>query len=210
MPSQPITEEQFKQLLQETKKEKNKFIQRRDSLMYKILYHLGLRPGECRLIELSHLNFKEQTLFIPAKNNKERQEDEVWFPDFLMFDIKKYLQERGVNSRWLFPGGLNKARNQDVPVDSRTTQFKFSERMKSLGFMQLSYYDKSNNPHYTLNLYSFRKRFGTFIYIKTRDPKITANLLRHYDKELKSVWSYVFFAEKGERKQLMQQIYENL
>ncbi len=58
-----------------------------------------------------------------------------------------------------------------------------------------------------MNLYSFRKAFGTFVYVKTRDPKITASLLRQYDPALKSVWRYISFAEKENRKELMKMIY---
>jgi len=83
----------------------------------------------------------------------------------------------------------------------------FARRMKELGFAHVSYFDKQGIPRYNLNLYSFRKRFGTFVYKKTRCAKTTANLLRHYDPQLKSVWRYIFTAEKEERKQIMQRLY---
>jgi len=205
MPSRPITDEQYEKLLTEVSREKvSSFVKKRDVLYYKMLWFLGLRPGECRLIKVSQINFVDKTIFIPAQNNKERHEDYIFVPEFLFEKIIEYLRTRKVKSEWVFP---NYHKRSD-PVGTRTTQRAFTNRMKKLGFIHLSYYDKANVPRYNLNLYSFRKHFETFVYVKMqRDPKITANLLRHRDPALKSVWRYIFWAEDSERKNLMQELY---
>lgn len=207
MPSQPITDDHFKKLLEETARENNKVIAMRDTLIYEITLFLGLRPGECRLIEISHINFLSQEIFIPADNNKERNEDDVFIPDFLWNKIRVYLELRKIKSKWLFPCILHHCEKKDIVLDEKTMQWNFTNRLKNLGILKVSFIDKQGKPRYNYNLYSLRKRFGTFVYKKTRCPQTTALLLRQYDKQLKSVWRYIFAVEKEERKEIMQEIY---
>jgi len=207
MPSQPISEFQFGELLIETEKSKNRFIAKRDSLFYEILYYLGLRPMECRCIELNHINFNEHTIFIPAENNKERQSDTINIPDFLWVKIIRYLNEREIESKWLFPSCLYSQRKKDYCVCYKQTERTFDNRMRRLGYLHISFIDRNKKPRYNLNLYSFRKRFGTFVYRKTRDPQTTALMLRQYDKQLKSVWRYVFAVQKEDRKDIINHLY---
>jgi hypothetical protein len=54
---------------------------------------------------------------------------------------------------------------------------RFTERLIVLGILHTSFIDKQGRPRYHINLYSFRKRFGTFAYKKTRCPQTTALLL---------------------------------
>jgi len=208
MPSQPITEYQFERLLKETRKEKNKFIAERDILHYELMYYLGLRPSESRLIQISHINFQEKNMFIPAENNKERHSDYFPIPDFVLNKIKKYILKMPFKSQWLFPCALNQIRNQDKPVIIKCLQENFKRRIQSLGYLHICFFDKNNFPRYNLNLYSFRKHFGTYIYKKTRCPQTTALLLRQYDRQLKSVWSYIFNVQKEERKMIIEQIWK--
>lgn len=203
MPSQPISELQLQKLLEETSKTKNKFIAMRDCLMYELAFYLGLRPSECRLIEISHINFEENKIFIPADHNKEHQEDFVYMPEFIQKKIISYLKHRKIKSNWLFPS----FRDPSVAPTYKVFQFNFNKRMQNLGILQLSYLDKSGMPRYHLNLYSFRKHFGTFVYKKTRCPQTTALLLRHSDKQYKAVWSYIFAVKREEREGIMQQLY---
>lgn len=206
MPSRPITDEQFKRLIEITAKEKNKFIAMRDILMYFLDVLLGFRPSESRLIELTHIDFTEKTIFIPAENNKERQADDVYVPDFIIRLIRYYLSKRKIKSKWLFPS----SKNNLIPICYKQCQRNFTNRLKRAGMLNLSFYDKSGKPRYNLNLYSFRKKFGTFVYKKSnRCPQTTALMLRHRDKKLSSVWSYVFAVEKENRKEIMESLYEN-
>jgi integrase len=208
MASQPITEHQFNLLLERVKDtEKNKDIAMRDTLLFEICYYLGFRPGEARLIEVSQINFHEKTIYIPAINNKERHEDNFPIPEFMLEKIKNYLQRRSIKSKWLFPCLLHHNEKEDKVLLQREPQRKFTEHMRGLGFLHVSYYDKQGKPRYNLNLYSFRKRFGTQAYLKLKCPKKTANLLRHYDPQLKSVWRYVFTAQKEERGDLINELY---
>ena len=203
MPSQPITELQFQKLLEETRKTKNKFIVNRDILMYELLFYLGLRPSECRLIKVQHISFSEKTIFIPAQNNKQHNEDVVYMPEFIQDKILNYLRKRKINSNWLFPC----AKNYSSVMIYGTFARKFTKRLTTLEVLNVSYIDKQGRPRYHLNLYSFRKRFGTFAYKKTRCPQTTALLLRHTDKQYKAVWSYIFAVQKEERKEIMQELY---
>jgi integrase len=203
MPSQPITKYQYKKLLKLTNQEKNKFIAERDKLFYRILWTLGFRPSEARLIKISEINFKEKTIFIPAENNKERTSDYFPITFFLLWRIKKYLKKFKFESEWLLPCYLN----PNVPVLIFHLERKFSKRVKKLGFLHESeFYKDGKRKKHNLNLYSFRKHFGTKVYMKTRCPKKTASMLRHRDKELKAVWSYIFIAENEQRRSLLNRL----
>ncbi len=208
MPSQPITECQFKELLKEAQKEKNLRIRIRDALMYELMYYLGLRPMECRCIEISHIDFSAREIFIPANHNKERHPDNISIPLFLWKKIMIYLQKRRMKSKWLFPCMLHHSEEKDIVLDSRCQQREFTKRIRQLGFLHISFIDKQGLPRYNLNLYSFRKRFGTFAYRKTGCPQKTALLLRQYDPQFKSVWAYVFIVKKEERKELINELYK--
>lgn len=207
MPSQPISENQYNKLLEETRKERNEFVRLRDELMYVLSWHLGLRPMELRCIKICHIDLNEKTLFIPAEHNKERHEDYVPLKDELIKKIKDYLINRKIESVWLFPCFHNKFRHRDLPVHARTHERNFTERMRRLGFLNMSFLDGQNKPRYNFNLYSIRKRFGTRAYIKfNHDPQKTANVLRHYDRTFRSIWNYVIFAEKERRRELMNEL----
>lgn len=207
MPSQPITKYQFKKLLRLTREEKNKFIAQRDELFYRILWTLGFRPSEARLIKISEINFHEKTIFIPAENNKERNSDNFPITFFLRFRIKRYIKKIPFKTEWLFPCYLNIQKQKDNPVIIFQMERKFSERMKTLGELhESSSYKDGKRKMHNLNLYSFRKHFGTKVYLKTNCPKKTASMLRQTDPELKAVWSYVFMAEKEQRRGILNKI----
>jgi len=207
MPSQPITEYQFEKLLELTRRERNKFIVERDCLYYELCYYLGFRPSEARLIKISYINFAEKSIFIPAENNKERHADNFPIPDFILDKIRKYILKMPFKTAWLFPCYWNVLRKKDIPIHIWCLQRDFTRRIRALGFLYVSFVDKHGFSRYNLNLYSFRKRFGTFIYKKTHCPQTTALMLRQYDRQLKSVWSYVFNVQKEERGELMKKIY---
>lgn len=208
MPSQPITDYQFKELLTSTRKMNNKFISARDIMFYEILWFLGFRPSEARLIKISEINFYENTIFIPAENNKERHADYFPIPKKLIKKIKSYIKKIPFRTQWLFPCFHNPTRKKDIPIHIWCVQRDFTNRIRQLGFLHASSFYKDNKRQtHNLNLYSFRKRFGTHIYKKTKDPQATALLLRQYDRQLKSVWAYVFTAEKDNRRQILEKIY---
>ncbi|MEK6760704.1 MAG: site-specific integrase [Nanoarchaeota archaeon] len=202
MPSQPITEFQFEKLLEETRNEKNLEVSRRDILFYKLLYFLGLRPSEARLIKILEIDINENKIFIPAENNKEKQSGNIFIPDFLMRDIFNFILFRKIKSVWLFPSLMKTS----SPICYKQCEMNLKNRLKKLGLLHQSFTDGSGRPRYQLNLYSFRKRFGTSAYLKLGNcPIKTAKLLRHEDPQLKSVWMYIKFATDA--KSLMQELY---
>ncbi len=198
MASHPITRYQYKKLIKKTRSENNKFISERDCLMVYFERFCGFRPMESRCIQISHIHLKEKFIFIPAENNKEHQEDYFPLRWRVRHRIKKYLKfmKNYQESIWLFPCYWNKDRNQDLPVDARTFQRSYLRRLKELGFIHLSFYDKQGKPRYNLNHYSLRKRFGTEVYHKFKRPEITAMFLRQHDKRYGSVWNYVFLEQQ--------------
>ncbi|OGJ12411.1 hypothetical protein A3K82_02605 [Candidatus Pacearchaeota archaeon RBG_19FT_COMBO_34_9] len=205
-----ITEEQLKKIIIEiAKTEKNKFIAMRNVMMFLMGYYLGLRPGEIRCIKISDINFENQTLFIPAENNKQRNEENDFpLPDFIIDLLSNYIKNIPFKTAWLFPCYWNRERKKDVPVHRRVHQKAFTEVARRLGMLRVSYIDEQGKPRYNLTLYSFRHRFGDYCYEKFNyDIKKTAMMLRHYDASCKTTLRYVHTANRVKRRELMNEIY---
>lgn len=206
---QIITEEQIIKIILFTKKHTGQcsrgFVSLRNIVMFLVGYHLGLRPAEIRKMKISHLNFEEKTLFIPAENNKQRNEESDFpLPDFICEILFNYIKKIPFKTEWMFPS----FRNPELCIDARNHQRAFTEISRRLNLLYVCYLDRQGNPRYNLNLYSFRHRFGDFAYEKFGyDIKKTAKMLRHYDASCKTTLRYVHTAHKVERRELMNELY---
>lgn len=213
MPSRALTDKEFKLLIQETLRDRNSFVGVRDCLMYYIGRYQGFRPKEVRCIKMEHLNLDEETIFIPAENNKERHSDN-WFllPEIATL-IRRYLDITHIQEKsiWLFPSFHNKSRHCDKPVHEKTHQHNFMERLKKLGILKVSFIDKQGMPRYQYNLYSLRKRYGTEAAKKLAKQgfvgmKKLKTLLRHRDQSCRSVQNYIDMAETENAKEIMKEV----
>lgn len=168
-------------------------------------YTLGLRPKECYHAKITNLNLNEKWLYIPSEDNKERQQDYVCLPDFLIPKIKSYLNYRNIyftDSEWLFPSN-----SKEGYVDRTYYEQVFREALKDTGIYKISYVDTQGLNRANFTLYSLRAGFGTYAWNKTKDIKKTAILLRHKDRQLRSTMRYVSIAEEDTRKELIDEIY---
>lgn len=191
-----ITEDELilivKQMLKGTRITKQKyhiFARTRNASMCIFSYYLGLRPKECRCIKLS--DFRGKRLYIPAENNKQRNNDVIPIPDFLftkLLNYIDYLKTTFPNSIYLFP-------KRDLkPLDrgSHIRFFRYASRRVGI---------------YNVSLYSLRHSFGTNCYLKLRDIQKTAILLRHYDCSCRTTMRYIHTASPVMREELFQELY---
>lgn len=209
MPKKPkkipstITEEQLKKILAEILKRKN-FVAKRNALMIVLSYYLGLRPKETRCIKIHDINFEEKNIFIPAENNKQRNEDYFPVPDFILKPIFNYIKKIPKKTPWLFP---NK-NNFQQPLDRSTHRKFFNKAITKTGMNKISYIDAQGKPRHSLTLYSLRHSFGTFAYMKLKDIPKTSSLLRQYDFSFRTTLRYIHTANKIQRKTIMSEIYD--
>ena len=203
----PITETELRKIINAIINSKgNQFNKIRNSFMIYFAYKLGLRPKETYNCELKHINLTEKKLFIPGENNKERQQDIIPLPDFLINNLKNYLKIRSLTfpeNKYLFP---TKSKRQRL---DRSYQSKILRNaLKKADLYFINFYDKIGRGKGNLTLYSLRHGFGTFIWKKTKDIKKTAIMLRHKDIMMRTTMIYIHLTEDEERKEISNEIYK--
>ncbi len=213
---QTITEKEFYKitatLFKNPKRRKlppyQKFTRIRNFMIFSLCFYLGLRPKESKDIKVEHINFSEKTLYIPAENNKQRNQDILPIPDFILRKIRSYLQLKNKffkESAWLFPAKYSSNRNKNL---SRGTLIKaWNDCLKKSGMLYKSYTDSNGKPRYNLTLYSLRHSFGTFSFEKLKDIKKVGSLLRHYDFQCRSTLRYIHTTQNSTRKNLFEEVY---
>lgn len=211
---QTISLEQLKKILFVIMTDKNKnditpirkFYRFRSCMMIYMSYFMGLRPKEVYAAKLEHLNMEKKALYIPAENNKQRNEDLMPIPEPLIKNLIKYLELRKIyfpNNIWLFPS----CRFKKEHIDRSSYEHIFRRAVKLAGFYQVSYIDKKNLKRGNLTLYSLRHSFGSSIYEKTKDIRKTAIMLRHYDWQYRSALLYIHTTEQKSRKDMFDEIF---
>jgi len=68
-------------------------------LMFEVIYELGCRVGEFVKIQVMHLNFSRNTVFIPAQNTKTRYARASYLPEGLCNELKSMLKQKGMMSK---------------------------------------------------------------------------------------------------------------
>jgi len=67
----------------------------RHKLVMRMIYELGCRVGEFVRIQLRHIAFARNTIYIPAENTKTKQRRVSHLPPGLMNEIKSFLRGQG-------------------------------------------------------------------------------------------------------------------
>lgn len=67
----------------------------RHKLMFRVIYHLGCRVGEFVRIQVKHLDFNRNSVFIPADNTKTGHKRTSHLPAGIMNEIKSLLRREG-------------------------------------------------------------------------------------------------------------------
>ena len=138
---QILSEEEFNRAILIYYKDKPCFSRMRNCLLFSLCFYMGLRPKEAKNILLSHINFTDSVLYIPAENNKQRNQDLMPIPSFVLVKIRKYLLLRNkiYNSLWLFPS------NRDGEIERGCLIRGFDKMAKLAGLRQISYVDGQGN-----------------------------------------------------------------
>lgn len=208
---QTLSKEQLNLIIVYILTKKNKyggyyFHRVRNAFMIYFSYYLGLRPKECYNSRVEHINLEEGCMYIPAENNKQRQQDFVYFPDFLIPAIKRYLEIRKryyPNSPYMFPT----KKSNGGSIDRSQYAKIFREALRGVNLYKISYIDQQNLKRANLSLYSLRHSFGTNVFKKTHDIKKTAMFLRHKDLMMRSAMIYVHCCENEIKKEIVNEIY---
>jgi integrase len=71
----------------------------RHKLMFQTIYELGCRVGEFTKIQVKHLNFNRNTVFIPAENTKTRHPRSSFLRKGLMNELESMLKQEGMTTK---------------------------------------------------------------------------------------------------------------
>lgn len=207
-----LTEEEFAYLLNcylSTSKKRIRpllyFSRIRNCMIWMIQFYMGLRPKESKDIRMNEINFKDSVLYIPAINNKQRNQDLMPIPESLMLKIQYYLRIRKKffpNSPFLFPSTWD----AEKPVYRGTLERAFVIALETARFKKVSYIDGIGRRKLNLSPYSLRHSFGTFAMHSLKDNKQVAKLLRHYDPQCRSTYIYTHTEQSLTRKQLLDKV----
>lgn len=171
-----------------------------------VMYHTGVRPREITRAKLEYLDITKGTLYIPGGNNKQREDDIIPLTDFVIQVLYQYLEIRKGHScngcPWLFPNISGQ------PIDRSTLAQLFKRAVKKAGLYKLSYIDKQGHPRGNLSLYSLRHSFATNAYLKLKDIRKVALLLRHRDYSCRSTMRYLHSAQELKYKDILDEVYQ--
>ncbi|MBS3087010.1 tyrosine-type recombinase/integrase [Candidatus Pacearchaeota archaeon] len=207
--SEKLFRKTMKTYLEESKNKSlySRFSRMRNVVIFYICYYQGFRPKEAFCIEVSHLIFEQKEIYIPAQNNKQRNQDMFPMSDFIISLIKEFMIVReeflsGKTSKWLFPS----TRNPESPVYRGTLIRGFTRAIESQELKQVSYVDAQGKRRLNLSIYSLRHSFGTNAMMKMKDIKQVAKVLRHYDVKCRSTYIYVHTDAQSSRRELLNNV----
>lgn len=186
---------------------KEQFARVRNAIIFLICYYQGFRPKEAKDIKLEHIDFLNQMVYIPAENNKQRNQDIFPLQKNILEKIKEYIVYKNKffdKSDWLFPS----LRDSSKPVYRGTLIRAFTQMISIFNLKQISYIDKQGNKRLNLSIYSLRHSFGTNAMHKIKDVKQVARLMRHYDPQCRSTYIYIHTDQMLSRKDLLCQVYK--
>jgi len=185
--SRPLTLREFEKIISYCRKKQNKvknknlkFVYFRNACLFSLLWFIGCRPREAYASLLTDLDLRNNTFFINGDRNKVKKSRTRKIPKKLRNILVEYLQQKNKlfpNSKYLFPSIKNNC------IARRSLQLEFQRILKSLNLLEVNFIDNKNVPRYSLNLYSFRKGHGTYLYEKTGDPYLVQKSLDHLNIE---------------------------
>lgn len=189
-------------------KDYSKFYKVRDIIALYFMYWAGLRPSECLNAKANYLNLDKKTFYIPAMSNKQRFEDTIYLPDFIIDKLYSYLVLRHKlfpNNDWLFPTSHGQSKLGRI---SRSTMSRiFRKALRDSGLLKVSYIDGQNKERHNFTLYSLRHSYGTIVYARTRDIRKTATLLRHRDGMARTTLTYIHTTQSLENKEIIKEVF---
>jgi len=210
---QILTKEEFDRVIriildeENVKTQKQKFSRLRNVICLNLMYYCGLRPMESYACKVSYVDFNKKMLYIPAQANKQRHEDNVDLPDFIVEMLYSYIIIKNKffkETDWLFPVRNNNVINH---IDRSHIAKVFRDAIKKAELYKISYTDKQGLNRANLSLYSLRASYGTFVYSKTKDIRRTALMLRHRDYFCRSTLCYIQVVEAFERKSIIKELF---
>ena len=131
-------------------------------LMLRLIYELGCRVGEFVQIRLSHINFRENSIFLPTENTKTKKRRTSYVPLGLMNELKDYLKRNGMMTKreeeikdpdaFLLPSTQNPTGHET----SRRWQHIFKQYVEKAGLQEIYGHDSKGRPLYKYTIHNLR------------------------------------------------------
>ena len=169
-----------------------KFLRIRDATIQLFLFYTGLRPSEALNLKWADIDFNNRMIHIDALSNKERNEMSavLTLPAERIINQYRYeLELMNIKCEFVFPALWTW---KPITVDSAGKLFRILA--KEAGINEVNFYLDSGKPRYKLNMYSYRRKFGTEVYNKADDILAVMKLLRLTTP--KSIPSYVIYSDE--------------
>jgi len=145
------------------------FINKRDKLIFELLYSTGIRLSELDNIKLKDIDFSEKNIKILGKGNKERI---VFFGDYSLDIIKSYLKDLN-NNEYLLVSKNNKK------ISTRTIQKSIDRIIKTASIK------KDITPH------TLRHTFATHLLNEGCDILTVQELLGHSSLDTTQIYTHI-------------------
>ncbi|MFZ5945653.1 MAG: tyrosine-type recombinase/integrase [Bacillota bacterium] len=136
-----------------------------------VLFYMGLRISELINMELKHIDWEQKIIWIPSANSKNRQEAYVPFSATCEAWLKKYLQSRSCDSKYVF-------------VNEKGDQL-----CRHTVFHKLEKYGLEANIPLKVGPHLLRRTCATFFAAKGAKREFIRQLLRH-----RNYWSQEYYA----------------
>lgn len=144
----------------------------RNNAIITLFLQTGMRLSELKNIKIQDINFKNRTIKIIGKGNKER---EVYLNKTAIVAIKKYLNTRNYDKdEYLFV-------NKDNEKLSRTSIENICEQAFTL----------ANLTEYNYTTHTLRHTAATYIYKATKDILVVKSILGHENLNSTEIYTHI-------------------
>jgi len=139
----------------------------RDLAIITLLLGTGIRVSECVGLDISHIDFKNNSIKVTRKGGNEMV---LYFGDEVEFALKEYLYT---------------TRNATTPLPGHESALFLSSQRKRMGVQAIENmvkkYAKEVTPEKNITPHKLRSTYGTALYKETSDIYLVAEVLGHKD-----------------------------
>lgn len=157
----------------------------RNRALLELIYGTGLRAFEALNIKVNHIDFKNSSIIVTGKGDKERlvvfgQECARWLR--LWLDLRSYVLYGIRPNEFLFFGirDMNNVQYQPRPL-ARNTVFELLQRAARASAMHI---------HTPLAIHTLRHSYATHMYRRGADIRVIQLLLGHKSIESTSIYTH--------------------
>lgn len=143
--------------------------ERRDHLLFSLLYACGLRVSEAAALTFEQIRFSERVLLIKGKGSKERM---IPYPDWLEAELKSWKAEHP-DAKYVFCNRLGK------PITVRGIQYRLDQHAMKVGLAM------KVHPH------MLRHSFATTLLENGADIRVVQELMGHLSLSTTQIYTHI-------------------